>query len=45
MDQYSTAELLKVVGDVEKLGDDIMSDRRTIVDMDRIRNKNREALG
>ncbi|XP_055332077.1 p53 and DNA damage-regulated protein 1-like [Paramacrobiotus metropolitanus] len=45
MDKLTTDELLKSLFDVEKLGDEIIADRHRIVDMDRIRNKNREALG
>ncbi|OQV22342.1 putative p53 and DNA damage-regulated protein 1 [Hypsibius exemplaris] len=45
MEQLSTADLLKSVETVEKLGDAIIADRHSIIDMDRIRNKNREALG
>lgn len=41
----STDDLIQSVTNVEKLGDEIVADRHSIVDMDRIRNKNREALG
>ncbi|GAV05264.1 hypothetical protein RvY_15422 [Ramazzottius varieornatus] len=44
MEEVSTEALMNVVVDVEKLGDEIIADRYSIIDMDRIRNKNREAL-
>ena len=44
MEEVSTEALMHAVVNVEKLGDEIIADRYSIVDMDRIRNKNREAL-
>merc|ERR1712087_123581 len=38
------AEMLKRITRVEKLGEEILTDRQQVVDLDRRRNTNREAL-
>lgn len=45
METYTTDALIKALVECEKLADEVIGDRHKIVDMDRIRNKNRETLG
>ena len=44
MESHTTEAILKALIESEKLADEIIGDRQKIVDIDRIRNKNREAL-